>query len=371
MRRVLFIGLGLLVVAALGAAGVWGTSLLLSGSGGAEEGAQAGGGGEGGEGGGPARVGVASPETRMVEDDVRAVGTLRPVRSVDLVPSSAGRVVEVLVASGEVVEAGDVLIRLDDRAERAALSEAEASLTEAEQEFDRLSELEDENTVAEARVEEARAAFDRADAQVDAAEAALEDRQVTAPFPGILGIVDIQAGAFLDVDTPVARLSDLSVVEVAADLPERYFDRVEDGQTVYVTTPAYGDETFEGRLSIRASEIDLASRSFEIRAEIDNPDRRLVGGMFADARLVFDTYEALALPDDAIISEGLTTFVYVVGDGDQVARTEVEPGVSLGDLTEVDGDLAPDARVVVAGWDQLSDGDAVEIDEGFEGEGLE
>ena len=376
MKRALTIVLGLVVVAALGAAGVWGTSMLLSGGGGGEEASGengGGGGGEGGEGegGGATRVGIARPETVTIEDDVRAVGTMRAVRVVDLVPASEGRVVEVPVASGKTVAAGDLLVRLDDRAERAALAEAEASLTEASQNFDRVSELEDENTVAEAQVEEARAARDRAAAAVGAASATLEDRTVTAPFDGTLGIVDVEPGAYLATDAPVTRLSDLSTVEVSAALPERYFDRVEDGQTVYVTTPAYPDDTFEGRLTVRASEIDLTSRSFEVRAEIDNSDGRLVGGMFADARLVLDTYEGLAVPDDAIISEGLTNFVYVVAEDDAAVRTDVEPGASLGDMTEVRGDLEPDARVVVAGWDQLSDGDTVEIDEDFDGEGLE
>lgn len=159
----------------------------------------------------------------------------------------------------------------------------------------------------------------------------------------------------------MARLSDLSSVEVTVSLPERYYDRVTSGQTLMVTTPAYPDETFEGRVVVRAPEIDRATRSFEIRAEIDNPDRRLVGGMFANSRLVLGSYEALVLPDAAIISEGLQNYVYTVVDG-TATRTDVEPGKSLGDVTEVRGQMRAGDRVVVAGWDQLSEGAAVEID---------
>ena len=168
----------------------------------------------------------------------------------------------------------------------------------------------------------------------------------------------------------MTRLFDLSSVEVVASLPERYYEMVKPDQTLVVTTPAYPEQDFEGRVTVRASEIDLGSRSFEIRARIDNPDGRLVGGMFANSRLVLDTYQSLAIPDDAIISEGLSTYVYTVEDG-TAARTTVEPGTSLGALTEVREGLSKQDRVVVAGWDRLSDGAPVEIDEEFSQEGLE
>ena len=84
--------------------------------------------------------------------------------------------------------------------------------------------------------------------------------------------------------------------------------------------------------------------------------------MFASTRLVLDTYEAIAIPDDAIISEGLSTYVYTVQD-DTANRTSVETGQSLDDLTEITDGLSIDDRVVVAGWDQLSDGAPVDIGE--------
>jgi membrane fusion protein (multidrug efflux system) len=318
----------------------------------------------------PTRVGVASPEMRDIEDDISAVGTLRPLRAVDIVPNVAGRVTQVPVSSGQDVSEGDLLIQLDDRAARAALAEAEATLSEAEQEYRRYQQLEDSNAAAEARLEEARGAFRRAEASMTMAEAALEDRRITAPFAGTLGVIDTEPGAFLDASEAVTRLADLSSVEASVTLPERYFDKVFPGQTLEVSTPAYPDTTFEGHLVLRSPQIDLGTRSFEIRAQIDNADGRLVGGMFANSRLVLDTYEGMAIPDDAIISEGLTSYVYTVANG-SAARTEIEVGATLGQLTEVRDGLDDEARVVVAGWDQLTDGAPVEVDENFTQEGLE
>ncbi len=358
MTTTLKVLLTLAVVAVAAAGGLFGAEYLAS-----SRDPQA----QGVAGGQAVRVGVAALESRTIEDAVTSVGTMRPVRSIELVPTEAGRVTEVPVTSGQEVEAGDVIVQLDDR---AALAEAEAVLSAAEQEFRRVEELAESNTAAEAQLEDARAAYRQAQAGVDSAREALDDRLVTASFAGTLGLIDTEPGAYLDASTPITRLSDLTAVEVAFSVPERYFRRVEPRQTVYVTTPAYGETEFEGSVTVRAPEIDLASRSFDIRARIDNPDGQLVGGMFADARLVLGTYEGHAVPDDAIISEGLTSYVFTVVDG-TARRTEVETGASIGSLTEVRGELSADAQVVVAGWDDLADGDAVEIVEDVAGEGLQ
>ncbi len=360
-RLVKFI-VGFCAMAAVVAVGVFGTRALIEGideaSAGEDQGRQ------------PIRVGLAAPKMRTIEEDLSAVGTLRPVRAVQIVPNVAGRVTDVPVTSGQKVLEGDLLIQLDDRSARASMAEAEATLSVAEQEYRRYQQLEDSNAAAEARLEETRGAFRRAQAAQMMAQASLEDRAIIAPFAGTLGVVDIEPGSYLDGSQAVTRLADLSAVEVSVSLSERYFDQVALGQTLEITTPAYPGNSFEGLVTLRATEIDLGTRSFEIRAEIDNADGRLVGGMFANSRLVLDIYEGMTIPDDAIISEGLATYVYTIVDG-AAERTEVEIGASLGKLTEVRNGLDMEDRIVVAGWDQITDGAPVEVDEDFTQEGLE
>lgn len=357
MGKVFRVLIGLCVVAACVAAGIWGTQQILS-QGGSGEAAPA----------PPAvRVDLTQPETRQIEERVSGVGTLIPVRSVELVPTAAGRVTDVPVSSGEEVAEGEIVVQLDDRAARAAVADAEATYAEAEDAFRRVEELTDSNAAAEARLEEARAAYRRAEAALMTARADLEDRTLVAPFDGVLGLIDIEAGTYLSAGMALTRLSDISTMELTVSLPERYYDRIKVGQAVNVTTPAYPDAEFDGEVTVRAPEVNLETRSFNIRAEIDNADGRLVGGMFADAEIVLDTYEGLAIADDAIISEGLASYVYTVADGAAV-RTEIDPGQSLGAMTEVREGLQLGDRVVIAGWDNLSDGASVEVAEDVDGQ---
>ncbi len=363
VTRLLKIGAGLVVVMALAAAGLFGTEYVLAPEAGAAQDTESG-------DAAATRVGVASPERRTFENEVSAVGTIAPLREVEIVPAVSGRVTGVAVLSGEAVEAGALLLRLDDRAERAALGNAEATLREARQARDRVEQLADANTAAENQLESARAAFARAEADVAAARATLEDRRVRAPFAGTLGFVDTDPGAFVSSESVIARLSDLSAVKVDFSLPERYFRKVEPGQKLELTVPAYPDATFEGEVTVRDSAVATGSRSFQVRAELSNADRRLVGGMFAHTRLVFDSRAGLAVPDEAIVSEGAQTFVYAVAEG-EARRRRVSLGASAGSLTEITDGLAPDDRIVVTGWSTLRDGAPVEIAGDVSREGLE
>ena len=355
MSRVLKIAGILVVVAVCGAVGFWGTGELLSQEGDAEGESQ---------GGGPraTRVTVAAPEMTTVEDSFAAVGTILPVRSIELRPLAQGRVVEIGVDSGEAVERGDLIFRLDDRAARAALADAEATLRETRAEFERIQELASEDVAAEARLETARGAYRRAQAAVDEATAVLEDRSLTAPFAGVVGIIDMDPGEYVDSATDVSTLDDLSSVQADFALPERYFERAEAGQKVRVTSAIYPGRTFEGEVSVKAPRIDAASRSFAARVRMDNADRLLASGMFVTAELIFQTYEAPTLPDDAIISEGDATYVYIVEDG-TARRTEVSVAPAEGGRTEITEGLPDEARVVTTGWDTLSDGAPVEVAE--------
>lgn len=363
MKKAFKLVAGLCIVVTCAIVGVVGTEYLLS----SQSAARTSGSGEAER---TVRVGVTRPEQRELQSTVSAVGTIMPLHSVEIIPVTSGRVTEVAMVSGAEVEEGELLLQLDDRAQRAALKRTQATLDEARQNFERVEELAEANTAAEQRLEQARADLARAEAEVMSARAALEDRRIEAPFSGTLGFVDIDPGAYVSPASTVARLSDLSVLHVDLSLPERHFQRVRPGQTVKLVVPAYPGKTLEGKVTVRDNSVAPGSRSFDVRAEIPNTDRRLVGGMFAQTRLVLETYDGLAVPDDAIISEGASTFVYAIENG-RAHRTTVSLGGSTGSLTEVTDGLEADEQIVVTGWDTLRDGSPVEIVEDIARGGLE
>lgn len=339
--------LGLVVVLAAAAGGLYLTERLLAAS---EPAATAGQGNAG-----PLRVETITPEPVTFADAVTAVGTARARQAVDLLPDASGRISRIAFQPGDRVEAGAVLLELDDRAEQADLKAAEATLAEAEAAFDRQESLNRSGSASDAAYQTARAARLRAQAERDRALVALEDRSLRAPFAGVIGLTDLVEGQLIDTATPIATLDDLSVIEVDFSVPEILLPRLLQGQRVELTSAAWPGRVFQGEISRIDSRVDAATRSLALRAEIPNDDRALAGGMFLQVRLVLDERQRPAIPENAVTVEGDRVLV-MVADGNSAHEVEIDTGQQQDGLIEVVSGLAPSARVIVTNLHRVSDG---------------
>jgi len=307
-----------------------------------------------------ATVEVASVETRTLRETVEAVGTTRAKQSIDIVPETDGRVVELAMRPGIRVEKGAVLVRLDDTIARADVAEAEARLTEREQALARITQLRRTNAVAEATLEEATARLAEARAQLNRARQRLVERTILAPFEGVVGLAEIDEGARVSAGTLITRLDDLSEVEVEFALPETLFAEIETGQKVMARSAAFPNQTFTGRVDAVDSRIDPVSRSFRARAVIPNPDGTLPSGMFMSLDLTISESERLVVPEEAIIFQAAQTYVFAVNDG-TANRVIVKTGARRDGIVAVLEGLAPGTQVVVRGLHRVRDGGAVEL----------
>lgn len=291
---------------------------------------------------------------------VEAVGTTRASRSVEIVPLADGRVSELNITPGGEVEEGGVIARLDDDIERANLSAAEGTLLQKQQAAERAARLRESQTVSLAALETLRAEEIVARAAVDRARRQLEDRTIRAPFSGVLGLTSIDVGARVEAGDRLTTLDDLSKVEVEFQLPETLFARVKPGLEVVARGSAFPGRTFEGRIVAVDSRVDRNSRSFLTRAELPNPDRTLPSGMFVLMSITLDDYEAVTVPDAAIVSEGSNTFVYRIAGG-KAEKRQVATGLREGGLVEIREGIAAGDVVAVTGLQRLSDGTDVNV----------
>ncbi|MXN66062.1 efflux RND transporter periplasmic adaptor subunit [Stappia sp. GBMRC 2046] len=312
--------------------------------------------------GGPGAVGVETEAALMrnLSQAVEAVGTTRAIRSVEIVPLADGRVTELNITPGGEVEEGAVIARLDDDIERANLSAAEGTLLQKQQAAERAARLRESQTVSLAALETLRAEEIVARAAVDRAQRQLDDRTIRAPFAGVLGLTSIDVGARVEAGDRLTTLDDLSKVEVEFQLPETLFARAKPGLGVVARGSAFPGRTFEGRIVAVDSRVDRNSRSFLTRAELPNPDRTLPSGMFVLMSITLDDYEAVTVPDAAIVSEGSNTFVYRILDG-KAAKTKVATGLRERGLVEIRGGLAAGDLVAVTGLQRLRDGAEVNV----------
>lgn len=305
-------------------------------------------------------VETAPAERRSLARTVDAVGTARARRSVEIVPLTDGRVVEVNLRPGRLVEAGHVLVRLDDDIERANLAEAEAMLAERRQAVERTRQLQQSNNVARAQLEQVVAQHAAAEAAVDRARRRLADREIRAPFTGIVGLTDVDPGARVQEGETITTIDDLSEVEIEFSLPETLFGGIRTGQAVVAYSTAFPGRDFAGRVSAIDTRVDQVGRSFRVRAVLPNPEGALPAGMFMFLALTLSEEEAVTVPEEAIVAQAAETYVYVV-DGGRAERRTVRTGQRQdGRVAIIDG-LAEGEVVVTRGVQRLRDGAPVTV----------
>jgi membrane fusion protein (multidrug efflux system) len=314
-------------------------------------------------------VEVATIDTARIERSVSAVGTGRARRSVDLRPVGAGRVMEIAFAPGDLVAEGQVMVTLDSATEVAAVAEAEAEIQEARAAYDRAEALQKQGRVTGQSFEGARADLQRAEARIGRARAALADREIRAPFAGLVGLTDLTEGALVGRDTIITTLEDLSVLRVEFRTPERFFDDVAVDDRIRVETTIHPGETFNGRVVAVERRVDETSRAFRVRAEIPNPDLKLPSGLFLRVTLVFDARIGVVTPEEAVTIDGEGASVFVVDADGGVAKRDIVVGQRRNGMAEALSGLAVGEQVVTRGIQKVRDGGTAKIAGAPEGKG--
>src|SRR5690554_1900097 len=302
-------------------------------------------------------------------DVITAAGNANANESVAVTSKVADIVKQVLFDSGDFVEAGQLLAELVDTEERAAANEVRTTLVEAERRHARMAELAESGYVAAQLRDEAESDAKRAQAQLIAVEARMTDRRIRASFAGVVGLRNITAGERIDTDTVIATLNDVSRIKVDFAAPERFLSTVEVGQRVDARVAAYPDEVFSGHVTSIDNQVDRASRSVAVRAEIPNDDGRLVPGMLLSVEVRRDERQRPAIPESALMRQADQAYVFVVeehgeDEGVRVARRrDVDVGLRADGRLEVLSGLRPGELVVSDGTHRTRDGAIVRVSE--------
>ena len=213
----------------------------------------------------------------------------------------ADRVVEILFEEGDFVDAGAVLLRLDAVEERAALAEARANLDDQRQQLARLDALVKTNATAQSLRDEQAARVAGAEARVDGALARLADREIRAPFTGVLGRRAVSLGAQVSPGSVITTLDDVDPIKLEFSIPESFLTALRVGAEVTARSTAYGDAPFAGVVTFLSPRVDPVTRAVAVRAAIANEDRRLRPGMLLTVDLVRDARESLMVLESALV----------------------------------------------------------------------
>ncbi|SDJ24446.1 efflux RND transporter periplasmic adaptor subunit [Mesorhizobium muleiense] len=259
---------------------------------------------------------------------VEAIGTVRAVRGVDLTVETAGIVKDILFQANQKVEANAGLLQLDDAAERADLDATKAQAALDQTALTRALELQKRDVGSESTLDSARAAALASASRVNRLQAVLEQKLLTAPFSGTIGIPRIDLGQYLSPGTSVATLQDLETMRADFSVPEQQLPLLKIGQTLRLGI-GDGELPFAGTIRGIDPKINPTSRMVTVRAEVGNPEGKLTPGQFVQVRVELpEENNVLTVPQTALTSSLYGDFVFVVRPAKPAAANGAAPAAA-------------------------------------------
>ncbi|HSM29205.1 MAG TPA: efflux RND transporter periplasmic adaptor subunit [Woeseiaceae bacterium] len=322
----------------------------------------------------PAVVSTRPVTSERWQPVLEAIGSITPTRGVVVSAEVPGIVRKIYFDSGQHVEEGELLVELDVDVDRAELDALKADRRLAEITRNRVSQIVSDNLGPRSELDEAQATLDRTEAEIAAKQAMIRKKSIRTPFAGELGIRIINPGQYLAPGDEIVQLVGLDPIYAEYSLPERFLSELHVGQDVTVRVQAYPESVFEGSIYAISPSVQTASRSVRIRALIENADRRLRPGMFAEVDTLLDERDSvLTLPERAVTYNPYGESVFVVNEADgkkTVALTQIKTGQVRNGRVEVLSGLDEGTEVVSDGHNKLRNGQAVSVDNSVDPDAL-
>ena len=301
-----------------------------------------------------------------------AVGSISPVQGATISAELAGTVAEIHFLSGALVKKGEVLLRLDASAEEAQMRSAEADAELAKKDAERAQDLANRKVISAAEFDAAQSKFTQKKAAVENMQSVIDKKKIHAPFDGVAGIRAVNPGQMVKVGDPLVSLQALDQVFVDFSLPQQQLAEIKADLPVKVTTDAFPDREFEGKLTAVNSAVDPVTRNVSVQATLDNPDHVLRAGMFARvAVLLPQKKQVLFVPSTAVSYAPYGNSVFVIEKkADEQTKTEelvlrqafIRTGEKRGVFVAITNGVKENEQVVSTGVFKLRNGMNVVID---------
>jgi membrane fusion protein, multidrug efflux system len=318
----------------------------------------------------PEAVTTVVAQTEKWSATLTAVGTVAPVQGVTVSADLSGTVERIMFDSGRSVRAGDVLVELNTRQERAQLAAVEADRDLAKLNFDRMQGLLNERVISKSEFDRATTEQKQTEARVGEIRATIDRKTIRAPFAGILGIRQVNLGQYLKDGEAVVVLQSLNPIYVTFGVPQQAAEQARVGRAVRVTLDDASGAVLAGRVTAHDSIVNEATRNVQVQATFENPDGKLRPGMFVQTEVSTGASQpVIALPASAINYAPFGDSVFIVTDMKSpdgktyrgVRQQFVKLGGTRGDQVAVVSGVNARDEVVTSGLFKLRTGVAVVV----------
>lgn len=290
---------------------------------------------------------------------IEAVGTSRAMQSVTLTPDVSGEVVAVSFEPGQYVEKDKILVQLDNRNAKLAVELARIRVDDTKKLYDRYQRSAGSGAILPTVLDAAKTAYDTARVELDQAQVALDDTVIKAPFNGYVGISEVDPGDRVEPGTVITTIDNRESLLISFEVPEIMVGMLKTGDRIDISPWNDHASSAQGDVVEIGSRIDPLTRTFTVRASVDNHGDQLRPGMSFRVRLDVKGRAFPVIPEISVQwgSEGSHVWVVSAGKATRKPATIIQrqQGRVLVDASLQQGDL-----VVVEGVQRLYEGIEVE-----------
>ncbi len=315
-------------------------------------------------------------QTEALSEGPVVSGSLQPELQAELRAEVSGVVLEVLRDNGDLVEKGDLLVRIDPTAIRGQLLSAQeaeraagVAYEQAQRQYTRMQAMVGKGLVAVEAVETAEGRRNQTQSDLASARARvvdarqqLEKTEVRAPFAGIVGARSVSAGDTAQLGMALLSVLDVSSMRFVGMIASDQVGRITPGAAVRFRVNGYAGQTFEGRVQRLNPLANEATRQVQVLISLPEQGAPTVAGLYAEGRIEAASRPAILLPESALVRDGDAAFVWTFEDG-KTLRTAVQLGerdARLGRFEVTEG-LAVGDQVLKHPLGALKDGGAAKL----------
>jgi membrane fusion protein (multidrug efflux system) len=313
-----------------------------------------------GRSGGPLAVDGLVVQTQKLDNKLVITGSVLPNEQLELRSEISGKVERIHFKEGAPIKKGQVLVEMESDEIRAQLEKQKHNRKLNQDNEYRQRKLLEKDAISQEEYDNALNRLNTTNADIKILEAQYEKTRLSAPFEGLVGLRYVSEGAFINANTVIATVYNISPAKIEFAVPSRYSTQVRAGKKIFFSIE--NDSTvFQGEVYAVEPRVDATTRTLKLRAVADNSKGLLLPGQFVKVNLVLSTMEeAILVPTEAVVPEQNGKKVFLKREG-KVVEQKIETGLRTDRHLEVLSGLQPGDTVLTTGILQMRTGMPVQV----------
>lgn len=310
----------------------------------------------------PVEVKVETVTTTGSETGQLYTGTIEAGKSAELSFIGGGTITRIPIEQGMHVGKGQLIAEVNRQIAEYELKNALADERKAMDSYNRYKNMYESKSLPEAQWVEVQNTLDQARAQVSVARKQVSDCRLTAPFAGYVTSKEVENGQNVSAGMTVATIADISKVKVSINIPSSDMSSFRQGQRIFITVPELGSRSFTAVVSEKGIEADEFTRSYIVKAVVNNCEGLLLPGMICSlVGYKVGTMGSVIIPENVVqIDFDNTHFVWVVNNG-KAERRKITTGEVNSKGVVVKSGITFGDKIITEGTQKVYDGAVVKV----------